>query len=1181
MSNDYTSIRELNQRSPASFGAYFVEMVRSAADLLFPPSYIAAPPRSSGRTAMDEFPPLSKPTGGRLGQQATVATVSRDALDTIDTLVEIYSAVLFNRLYGASTLIAEMAFLMRVLALVHRADITPSSTMPRPLLFPSAPWAMHFVLRTLHLVYPLLATLHPKLLSTLADNITITTHDKDLAKKLADASSRSLEQHADTVTTKKATRIATPFRSMGDADLAHKKLRKSEDAQLYNNREKCLDAFYELMRLFQVDPKSLHPAQPHSAPSFAAKTRDFFFMLNRANLWWFCELFIDTFLQCRLDDSPLETTPWAATPGTPDKITLLQRRLEQKPSTPAPIISEAAKRRMLPPAQSSPSRPPSMPIIPPPPVPSSRLLSFFTPKEQFFISFALHHDSHQFFHHLTASIVDKIAMMQTCTCSAPNHGHADFYERLVLLRSLFRLLGFAHYAPTDCYANTSTLALQSPSFSEIVTRTHALPPPIDLRALLISAVTSETLALAVPCVIEFARMADSVAREGPALAETINLLKNLYNLPALLPTPNSSSFTYSTLSILLELEAFFEASNSPAHQFTHVSLPISPPLATTSGTPPTPSKTPATPSKAPATPSKGSTTPSKTSTPASTGPTSPAPKKPNNALAVDTNSQAGYTLLWAYAPGGTPYLDPLFAALAEAASTADPVATTSPTKGPKKRIVPTKKIAPISNPSSDASTNPASPVQTQLEWWFFWNHPGIARISNLLTETLLPLFTEMVFNLAVPIVVRLANTHLDDVRASPSKSPAPANHAGSPSKSPAPGSESALVDNHKLQELITAVQSRLRAEAGAKVAAYCRENVRTLLLMLLPSALDDDVLCVATSIVARYLQARAHSVCVPNVLQKARVLAIEIVARKQALPLTKTSLQLLNISLADVANSNRAGLTVSAVTGAHLARVDGAADLRALCSALDRQRDLLAPILASIRDTESAAQIDRAKLASEVAIILVQAEDLLDREMDEKLIRTALPILFKLVLGVLSDVLIVDNCLAGEHSLDLQDSTTDKSKGEDDGNPQPSFQVDLQPQRMYILPVNEGAAFSNAILRHFTTLIKRMASMNADFIQLVPHHLLSVDRIFSIASQSLDGHPSDDTTTANTTITPPSDQFKLLLIGDSSVGKTSLLLRFAENTFQETSVNMTSLDYKVKNVTIDGKTFSLQIVNIS
>lgn len=53
--------------------------------------------------------------------------------------------------------------------------------------------------------------------------------------------------------------------------------------------------------------------------------------------------------------------------------------------------------------------------------------------------------------------------------------------------------------------------------------------------------------------------------------------------------------------------------------------------------------------------------------------------------------------------------------------------------------------------------------------------------------------------------------------------------------------------------------------------------------------------------------------------------------------------------------------------------------------------------------------------------------------------------------------------------------------------------------------------------------------------------------------------------------------FKLLLIGDSSVGKSSLLLRFCDNTFQEGTVNLTSVDFKTKNVTIDGKTIQLQV----
>jgi len=53
--------------------------------------------------------------------------------------------------------------------------------------------------------------------------------------------------------------------------------------------------------------------------------------------------------------------------------------------------------------------------------------------------------------------------------------------------------------------------------------------------------------------------------------------------------------------------------------------------------------------------------------------------------------------------------------------------------------------------------------------------------------------------------------------------------------------------------------------------------------------------------------------------------------------------------------------------------------------------------------------------------------------------------------------------------------------------------------------------------------------------------------------------------------------FKLLLIGDSSVGKSSLLLRFCDNTFQEGTVNLTSVDFKTKNLTIDGKAIQLQV----
>ena len=52
---------------------------------------------------------------------------------------------------------------------------------------------------------------------------------------------------------------------------------------------------------------------------------------------------------------------------------------------------------------------------------------------------------------------------------------------------------------------------------------------------------------------------------------------------------------------------------------------------------------------------------------------------------------------------------------------------------------------------------------------------------------------------------------------------------------------------------------------------------------------------------------------------------------------------------------------------------------------------------------------------------------------------------------------------------------------------------------------------------------------------------------------------------------------KLLLIGDGAVGKTSLLLRFSEDFFQKSHMPTIGIDFKMKNVTVDGKTVKMQI----
>ncbi|EKE39614.1 hypothetical protein ENUP19_0097G0006 [Entamoeba nuttalli] len=53
--------------------------------------------------------------------------------------------------------------------------------------------------------------------------------------------------------------------------------------------------------------------------------------------------------------------------------------------------------------------------------------------------------------------------------------------------------------------------------------------------------------------------------------------------------------------------------------------------------------------------------------------------------------------------------------------------------------------------------------------------------------------------------------------------------------------------------------------------------------------------------------------------------------------------------------------------------------------------------------------------------------------------------------------------------------------------------------------------------------------------------------------------------------------FKLLLIGDSGVGKSCLLLRFADDTYTDTHIATIGVDFKIKTVQIDGKNIKLQI----
>ena len=54
--------------------------------------------------------------------------------------------------------------------------------------------------------------------------------------------------------------------------------------------------------------------------------------------------------------------------------------------------------------------------------------------------------------------------------------------------------------------------------------------------------------------------------------------------------------------------------------------------------------------------------------------------------------------------------------------------------------------------------------------------------------------------------------------------------------------------------------------------------------------------------------------------------------------------------------------------------------------------------------------------------------------------------------------------------------------------------------------------------------------------------------------------------------------YKVLLLGDSTVGKTCFLMRYTDNTFQEIHMSTIGLDYRLKNITLEnGKNIKIQI----
>ena len=53
--------------------------------------------------------------------------------------------------------------------------------------------------------------------------------------------------------------------------------------------------------------------------------------------------------------------------------------------------------------------------------------------------------------------------------------------------------------------------------------------------------------------------------------------------------------------------------------------------------------------------------------------------------------------------------------------------------------------------------------------------------------------------------------------------------------------------------------------------------------------------------------------------------------------------------------------------------------------------------------------------------------------------------------------------------------------------------------------------------------------------------------------------------------------FKILLIGESGVGKTAILERYCDNVFNESLLSTVGVDFKSKNLQIENKNIKIQL----
>jgi len=104
------------------------------------------------------------------------------------------------------------------------------------------------------------------------------------------------------------------------------------------------------------------------------------------------------------------------------------------------------------------------------------------------------------------------------------------------------------------------------------------------------------------------------------------------------------------------------------------------------------------------------------------------------------------------------------------------------------------------------------------------------------------------------------------------------------------------------------------------------------------------------------------------------------------------------------------------------------------------------------------------------------------------------------------------------------------------------------------------------LLYHFIALLLRTVLLSALFLLTFVAYFLRLS-VLVFGSSRIQG-----------AMTPEYDYlFKLLLIGDSGVGKSCLLLRFADDTYTESYISTIGVDFKIRTISLASKTIKLQI----